>query len=78
MKYGTDALIIVNGKDKTDSIVSCDLRGGKYDIVYNGGPRVYSYNSTNVRILKLIQTIDPKAVRSPRSIRSYTLVSFIA
>ena len=62
MKYGTDALIIVNGKDKTDSIVSCDLRGGKYDIVYNGGPRVYSYNSTNVRILKLIQTIDPKAV----------------
>ena len=47
MQYGIDALIIVNGKDKTDSIVSCNFRGGKCDIVYNSGSRVYSYNSTN-------------------------------
>ena len=24
MQYGIDALVIVNGKDKTDSIVSCN------------------------------------------------------
>lgn len=57
-----DTLIIVNGKDKTDSIVSCNYRGGKCDIVYNNSPRTYSYNSVNVRILKLIQNIDPKSV----------------
>lgn len=57
-----DTLIIVNGKDKTDSIVSCNYRGGKCDIVYNNSPRTYSYNGVNVRILKLIQNIDPKSV----------------
>ena len=62
MQYGIDSLIIVNGKEKTDSIVSCNFRGGKCDIVYNGSSRVYSYNSTNVRILKLVKEIDPKSV----------------
>ena len=48
MRWGIDAIVIINGKDKTDSIVSCNFHGGKCDIVYNSGPRVYSYNSTNV------------------------------
>ncbi len=55
-------LIIVNGKDKTDSIVSCKQHGSKCDIVYQSGPRVYSYNSSNVHVLKLQKTIDPKTV----------------
>ena len=55
-------LIIVNGKDKTDSVVSCQYRGRKCDIVYDNSPRVYSYNSGNVRIIKLKQIIDPKTV----------------
>ena len=77
MRYGIDALIIINGKDKTDSIVSCHFRGGKCDIVYNSGPRVYSYNSTNVRILKLIQEIDPKSVIFKAKRRTYTEIDRI-
>lgn len=77
MRYGIDALIIINGKDKTDSIVSCNFRGGKCDIVYNSGPRVYSYNSTNVRILKLIQEIDPKSVIFKAKRRTYTEIDRI-
>ena len=77
MRYGIDALIIVNGKDKTDSIVSCNFRGGKCDIVYNSGSRVYSYNSTNVRILKLIQEIDPQSVIFKAKGRTYTEIDRI-
>ena len=62
MQWGIDAIVIVNSKDKTDSIVSCNFHGGKCDIVYNNSARVYSYNSINVRVLKLIQEIDPKSV----------------
>ena len=62
MRWGTEALVIVNGKDKTDSIVSCNFCGGKCDIVYTSSARVYSYNSANVRVLKLIQQIDPQSV----------------
>lgn len=77
MRYGIDALIIVNGKDKTDSIVSCNFRGRKCDIIYNSGPRVYSYNSNNVRILKLIQEIDPKSVIFKAKGRTYTEIDQI-
>ena len=62
MQQKKDSLIIVNGKDKTDSIASINYHGGKCDIVYNNSPRTYSYNSANVRILKLIHQIDPKSV----------------
>ena len=58
----TKQLIIVNGKDKTDSIVSCQLRGSKCDVVYDNAPRVYSYNAKNVQILKPKQRIDPKSI----------------
>ena len=62
MRWGIDALIIINGKDRTDSIASIHFHAGKCDIVFNNSTRVYSYNSTNVRILKLIGEIDPKSV----------------
>ena len=55
-------LIIVNGKDRTDSIVSCQYVGSKCNIVYDNSTKVYSYNATNVKQLKLIQVIDPKSV----------------
>ena len=55
-------LIIVNGKDKTESIVSLQYHGSKCDVVFDNSSRVYSYNSSNVRIIKLKQTIDPNAI----------------
>ena len=62
MRWGIDALIIINGKERTDSIASIHFRTGKCDVVFNNSTRVYSYNSDNVRILKLIREIDPKSV----------------
>ena len=55
-------LILINGEDKTDSIVSCQPHGNKCDVVYNNSTRTYSYNSCNVRIIKLKREIDPKTV----------------
>lgn len=62
MDAGMRSLIIVNGKDRTDSIVSCQFVGNKCNIVYDNSTKVYSYNATNVKQLKLIQAIDPKSV----------------
>lgn len=55
-------LIIVNGEDKTDSIVSYLHHGNKCDVVYNNSSRIYPYNSSNVRTIKLKQIINPKTV----------------
>ena len=52
-------LILINGQDKTDSVASFQFRAGKYDIVYTTSPKVYSYQSSRVQILKLQQRIDP-------------------
>lgn len=58
----TKKLIVVNGKDKTDSVVSYQFRGSKCDVIYDNSSRVYSYNSNNVRILNLKQIINPDEV----------------
>lgn len=55
-------LIIVNGKDKSDSVASFSSAGGKCNIVYSSSSKVYSYNSGNVQILDLKGTIDPSSV----------------
>lgn len=56
-------LIIINGKDKTDSIASMKYTGdGKCQICFEGSPKVYSYNSYNIRCLKPVRTIDPSSV----------------
>lgn len=55
-------LIIVNGKDKTDSIASYCYVGNKCDVVYTNSPRTYSYNRYNVRVLNLRRLIDPNTV----------------
>ena len=62
MQLGIDTIIIISGEDRTDSVASCTARSGKYDIIYHGTSRVYSYSSTNVKVLKLIQKIDPTSV----------------
>ena len=58
----TNQLIIVNGKDKTDAIVSIQFRGNKCDVIFDNSSRVYSYNSSNVRIIKLKQNINPNTI----------------
>lgn len=58
----SEKLIIINGEDKTDSVASFRFCGGKCEIVFVNFSRVYSYNSCNVKLLKLIRFIDPKAV----------------
>ena len=56
-------LIIINGKDKTDSIVSMNYTGdGKCQICFEGSPKVYSYNSCNIRSLKPVRAVDPSSV----------------
>ncbi len=55
-------LVIVNGEDKTDAIVSYTFFGNKCEVVYNNSPRRYRYNAYNVRVLQLRQAIDPQTV----------------
>lgn len=55
-------LIIVNGIDKTESIVSLQYRGTKCEVVFDNSPMVYSYHTSNVRVIPLKQTMDPSAI----------------
>ncbi len=55
----SNQLVIVNGSDKTESIASFQFAGGKCNIIYSNSPRVYCYNSANVRVLKLQKVINP-------------------
>lgn len=55
-------LLIVNGKDKSNSVASFRFCGGKCNIVYKNSPKVYSYNSSNVQVLALQKVIDPSVV----------------
>ncbi len=55
-------LIIINGKDKTESIACYRLRGNKCDIVFNNSSNVYSYNTNSIQFHKFKKNIDPKAV----------------
>ncbi|MGN0707943.1 MAG: AAA domain-containing protein [Faecalibacterium sp.] len=55
-------LVIVNGKDRTDDVLSYKTVGSKVAIVFKNSPQVYTYNSSNVRFLSLNQIIDPRTV----------------
>jgi len=55
-------LLIANGEDKTDSVVSYQFESGKCHVQYSNASKVYSYNSYNVQILNLRGKIDPKRV----------------
>ena len=43
MDTGMRSLIIVNGKDRTDSVVSCKYVGSKCNIVYDNSTKVFSF-----------------------------------
>lgn len=62
MPIENNCLIIVKGKDKTDSIESYTFHGSKCDIVYSSSAKVFCYNSSNIKLLKLVRTIDPWSV----------------
>ena len=51
-------LLIANGQDKTDSVVSCSFEGNKYKIQYSNSSKVYYYNEDNIQILNLQNNID--------------------
>lgn len=55
-------LIIIKGKDKTDSVASFRFHDGKCDVVYTSSPgRIYSFQNRNVEILPLKKTNRPGA-----------------
>ncbi len=55
-------MLIINGEDKTESVQSFSFSNGKCDVVFKNSPKIYSYNSFNVRLLKLVQMIEPNCV----------------
>ena len=56
-------LIIIKGKDQTDSVASFQFRDGKCEVVYTSAPnKTYSFQSSNVEILPLQKKIDPARV----------------
>ena len=56
-------LIIIKGKDRTDSVADYRFRGGMCEIIFSGAPeKIYSYQSSNVEILPLKKQIDPAQV----------------
>ena len=56
-------LILINGKDKTDSVSTLSYTGdGKCQVCFEGSSKVYSYNSYNIQILKPVGLIDPSSV----------------
>ena len=56
-------LIIIKGKDQTDSVASFQFHDGKCEVVYTSVPnKTYSFQSGNVEILPLKKKIDPAQV----------------
>ena len=56
-------LIIIKGKDQTDSVASFQFRDGKCEVVYTSAPnKSYSFQRSNVEILPLQKKIDPARV----------------
>lgn len=55
-------LIVIDNKDKTDSVESLQLRGNKCDVIYKNSSKVYSYNRCNVKILDLKKKVDSEKI----------------
>ena len=56
-------LIIIKGKDQTDSVASFRFHDGKCEVIYTSEPnKVYDFQSGNVEILPLQKIIDPAKV----------------
>lgn len=56
-------LIIIKGKDQTDSVASFRFHDGKCEVVYTSAPnKAYDFQSGNVEIFPLQKKIDPAQV----------------
>ena len=56
-------LIIIKGKDQTDSVASFRFHDGRCEVVYTSAPnKTYDFQSGNVEILPLQKKIDPAQV----------------
>ena len=56
-------LIIIKGKDQTDSVSSFQFHDGKCEVVYTSAPnKTYSFQSSNVEIVSLQKEINPAQV----------------
>ena len=56
-------LIIIKGKDQTDSVASFQFHDRKCEVVYTSAPnKTYGFQSSNVEILPLQKKIDPAQV----------------
>ena len=56
-------LIIIKGKDQTDSVASFQFHDGKCEVVYTSAPnKTYSFQSSNVEIVSLQKEINPAQV----------------
>lgn len=56
-------LIIIKGRDQTDSVASFQFHDGKCEVIYTNAPnKTYSFQSSNVEILPLQKIIDPTQV----------------
>ena len=52
-------LIIIKGKDQTDSVSSFQFHDGKCEVVYTSAPnKSYSFQSSNVEIVSLQKEIN--------------------
>ena len=56
-------LIIIKGKDQTESVASFQFHDGKCEVVYTSAPnKTYSFQISNVEILPLQKKIHPAQV----------------
>jgi len=56
-------LILVKDEDKTQEISSCKYANGKYEVVFNTSPKVFSYAFTSIRWIRNPQNIDTSSVK---------------
>ena len=52
-------LILINGKDKTDSVASFHFQDGMCEVIYSSSPKPYHYRAEKVQLLKVHSRIDP-------------------
>lgn len=55
-------LIVIDNKDKTESIDSFQLCGNKCEIIYKNSAKVYRYNRCKVKILELKEKLVPEKI----------------
>lgn len=56
-------LIIINGKNRTDTIAEYSFDESKCNVRFTNGPKIYSYNKANVKILPYKGSIDFKSYK---------------